>query len=196
MGGFKVFRWIDFLTFGLAAMLASSLAVWATAAPNPLVGRLITVAMALGFVGIYGVLLARRIAFAKRIAYQTIHGLVVMRSPQTPAQQALELETERVEAVWEMAIRAEKADRRLIRRAFAGVVVEWKTAPFAMSLRPGFRWMGLTSGTGRLVQVGRIDPLEKSALGHELGHVILMAWKDDGSEEALKVMSDKYGVPY
>jgi len=75
-------------------------------------------------------------------------------------------------------------------------VVRWAKAPFTMHIRPAFKWMGLTSGSGESMMVGLVEPLERSALGHEIGHVILMHWRGDGTEETLEMMSKKYGVPY
>jgi len=212
---FRVLRWIDFLTFGLPVILAAALTVGVAVTPgNPLVGKLVTGAMALGFAFVYAALVGRRLAFARAIAYVTSHGLVVMQSEWTPIRVFVEKETERVVQLWEKAVELEREaafkqlktavqraihtgrELPVVRPAVRGVVVRWATAPFSMHVRPGFKWMGLTSGSGESMMVARVDPLDRSALGHEIGHVIMMKWRDDGSEETLKRFHDKYGTPY
>lgn len=214
---FRVVRWIDFLTFGLAAILSAGTTVWAAATPgNPLVGLIVAAGSSVGFVLVYALILARRFAFSREIAYVTNDGLVVMKSQWTPIRVLVEKETGRVLRAWETAVSAERdgrADQQapqhaphdsklgpdglpVVRRALRGVVVRWANAPFEMHVRPGFKWMGLTAPSGRSMMVGRVDPLERSAFGHEVGHVILMVWRGDGSEATLKRFHDEYATPY
>jgi len=195
--GFRVIRLIDFLTFGLAAIVSAGLAAWAAVTPgNAVIGVVIAALAALGFSFVYAALLGRRLAFARDIAYVTRHGLIVMKSEWTPIRVFVEKETERVVVLWEKAALTESANPKIIRGALQNVVVRWASAPFTLHIRPGFKWMGMTSGSGESMMVGHVEPLERSALGHEIGHVILMDWKMDGTEETLKSYQEKHGTPY
>lgn len=197
---FRVFRLLDFLTFVVPALGALGLTGWAAITPgNPVAGLVITALAAFGFVFVYVLILVRRRMFAGGILYTSSHGILVMRPAPvaTPARVLFEKEVERVVKLWEGAVLAEQGNAAVVRRALRGVSLTWKPAPFAVDgLRPGFKWMGLASGSGRVIWVGYKDPIETTALGHEIGHVILLVWKGDGSEETLRAMHDKHGVPY
>ena len=213
---FYVFRWIDFLTFGMATILSTVLSCWASLTPgNPIVGLVISWAASVGFSFVYAMILGRRLAFERDIAYVTIHGLVVMRSEWIAQRLRVERETERVFKLWETAIDNHLDDQdnaragrppgtlaskgrglQIVRPTITGVVLRWAKAPFTLHIRPAFKWMGLTSGSGRSMMVGHVEPLDRSAFGHEIGHAILIHWLGDGTEETLKRFHDKYATPY
>lgn len=197
---FHVFRWLDFLTFGLPAILASGLAAGAVVTPgNPLIGKLIAGATALGFMFVYAMIAARRLAFLNRIVYVSAHGIFVMRPEHGVEMETrilFEKEVERVTKLWEGAVLKENGNPAVVRRSLQGVSLTWRTAPFDLHTKPGFKWMGMTSASAKAMQVGYKDPVESTALGHEIGHVVLLAWKGDGSDETLKRMHEQHGVPY
>jgi hypothetical protein len=190
---FRVVRLIDFLTFGLATALSAALSVWAAVTPgNNAVGIGITAITALGFSFVYAMILVRRLAFANRIAYVTRHGLVVMRSEFPVIRMHLEKLTEEIVVKWENAI----IEHGIVRNAMRGCIVEWRKAPWTMHFKPGYKFMGLAVASGNAIVVGFREPLEASAFAHEIGHICMMHWKGDGSEDGLKEFAKKHDLPY
>lgn len=76
------------------------------------------------------------------------------------------------------------------------LAIVFKTYPFALHDRAG-RFAGLSVPTSATVFVGlERDDVRASALGHELGHMILAKCGLDPSEASLKKYADEHGVPY
>lgn len=179
----RVFRWIDFLTFGAAAVLATATAVWAQMTPQRTSAYFVTWAAAAGFWFVYLMLLLNRLRLRRSVWYVTRHGLLVMRSNLRPLPLKGEVEdlTEETLQAWRKAADAITAvlpelrgtfDRKL-RGAVDGLFCHWRPFPFEHRARPGFHFTGLSSGD--TILVGYRAPLATTAFQHELGHVLMKA---------------------
>lgn len=80
--------------------------------------------------------------------------------------------------------------RRVVRLSF-------RSYPFESGMWPG-QFAGLTTPLdgNYIVEVGFREPLARTALGHELGHVFLGLCHDDPSEAHLADFTARYGLPY
>lgn len=212
----RVFRWIDALTFGLAAVLAVVLSLWATLTPQaPGTGAgpmIILWAVAAGFIGCYGMILLNRWKMVRAVTFVTKHGLVCFCNGYPVDALELEVLTDFVLEKWDSVVLAgsvppppakaglvkppiKPAD---VREHLKGLFVLWKTYPFVLNEkaeRP-FHYTGLASNVSHMIMVGYRDPLVNTAFGHELGHVILRFLRNDTSEEGLLKLNKDYGVPY
>lgn len=189
----RVFRWIDALTFGLAAILATSAAVWAQTTEQPTSAYVVTWVTAAGFWFVYGMLLLGRLRLRQNVSYVSRHGLIIMWPDQrpTPLRQEVEDLTEQVLAAWVDALDGKRSPR--VRRAVEGLFVIWKPFPFSHRARPGFKFTGLASGN--TILVGYREPLATTAFAHELGHIIYMAVQGPHTEEEFAAFTSVRGLP-
>lgn len=188
----SVFRLLDAATFGLAALLAVLAFVWAYLTPgNSTIALVITSVTALGFVGLYALVLFWRWDFIRRITYVTKHGMLVMCNGFKVTQEAVETEVDRVLKLW---IKATSYGR--FREELDGLILYWKPFPFVHYSNPRFKFTGLASNTSRAIAVGYRPLLKDTALGHELGHVFLRAYRGDETEKGLKTFTGNHGLPY
>ena len=199
-----IFTWYDALTFGLFAIIAT--VIVAVALFNGLntdvawwrkVGTVLIVGM---FWGGYALVLWWRKRLRDRILYVTKHGLMILGDGGTvPYRTQVESFTASVLHDWNNALQlypkpiATTAHDALA----AGVMVFIKPLPFELHTEPG-RFAGFAKPWRNAIAIGldQASKLERSALGHELGHIILHHAIGDGSEDKLKEFAAHYGVPY
>lgn len=183
----SVFKWSDALSFGLAAVVATALSIWAQAVAKAApVGFVIMWITAAGFWFIYAMLLRMRWQFKRSIEYVTKHGVLVAHDNalrEGPARAAVEAEIDRVCKLWSSVAPLDVIDASL-----KGALLVWKPFPFdAKQFRPGL-FAGLAWPARKTLWVGYRDHLDETALGHELGHLFMFAWKGDDSDAALAEM--------
>ena len=196
----RVFRWIDALTFGLAAFLVLMVAIGVSVTHQvrsmTTADWIATWGVAGVFVGAYVLILAMRWRWVQQIEYE-VDGLQVI-SHGLVERGAVECEVARTIMCWVPALMAEakltgEQARAVTRRAFAGVMLVWMPFPFAYQGRKLYAGLAMP---GNAVLVGAKLPLVESALGHELGHLILAAWGVSATDEMLLGLSRKHGVPF
>ena len=191
-----VFRLYDALTFGLAAVIATVLV--AIAQFNGLNEGVATWrwvgmwAIVAAFWGGYGLVLKWRYDLRRRIVFTTAHGLMfVGDGGSVPPKDEVVQETERILYAWRRVPDVD-ADDVLAR----GLLVFVKPMPFELHGKPG-RFAGIMRPGADAIAVGMDGrPLSETALGHELGHVILRRSGKPADEASLENMARDHGVPY
>lgn len=202
----KLFTLIDTLTFGGLALAALVLALIASFNGLndhvPLRGWVILWVTVTLFWAIYARYLQLRHRALKKIKYITKHGLIMMDDGgKMPSREEVEAETERTLAAWQAPWedRAKKYPKvetpaEVLAR---GVNVWVREAPFQLHGK-GPKFMGFARPFTLQIAVGMDGrPMERTALAHELGHLLTFRiLGEGGSERALKAAHDKWGVPY
>lgn len=195
-----VFNVMDALTFGGAALIATVLAGIATYRRDlnkhkawwQWVGLWTVVAL---FWAGYAVSVQWRYDLTTRVLCATEHGLVLVAEDpdaKAPSCDELKAETERVLKAWDKVWLPGQSAAAL----HSGVMVFVKKMPFGLHGKPP-EFAGFAKPYFRAIAVGFDGrPLERTALGHELGHIIMHEVNQDGSEKALKDIADRFGVPY
>lgn len=84
-----------------------------------------------------------------------------------------------------------------VRKAISpyGPLLSWQPFPFLLN---GIKESGATTflGYGAQMRVGWRDDVATTALGHEMGHVILYACQQNPSEDNLSSWAKREGLPY
>lgn len=193
----STFQWWDFFTYGLAAIVATALAGLAVYKrrlnPNKKWWQWAGLGLVVAFFWFgYIMVLTWRADLVDRVECVTKHGLIMVHDGGTmPACAAVGAETDRVIAAWNNVPGISAADA-----LDDGVMVFVKPLPFSLHTQPG-KFAGFTKPHATAIAVGFDGrELSKTALGHELGHVILRRAGKDASETALKNAHDLYGIPY
>ncbi len=191
-----VFSWWDAMTFGLAAVLVLIGAIVIAASGAALEPTLGAFATALAFAGIYARLIHLRWLVWKRVRFTTVHGLHVIfdtvvddYSTADSVQLAIEAVTE--DAISRWAVAGCLNSRAMVR----GCLLVLKPQPFELHRFTG-RFASVTLRGIKGMLVGYRRRMEASALGHELGHVILRAWGKPYEEADLRKWATEKGVPY
>jgi hypothetical protein len=191
-----VFQWGDFLTFGLLAIGATVLGVLAVANhhrnPDKKWWQWAGLALVVGIFWFgYATALLWRANLADRVECVTKHGIIVVKDGGvTPSCEDVEVETDRVLQAWDRA----GVDGRGV--LSEGVMLFVKPMPFELHGKPG-KFAGFAKPYAQAIAVGfdgRMLP--NTALGHELGHVILGGVGRRPDEQSLKDYHDRYGVVY
>lgn len=144
----------------------------------------------------YGRIVLGRWRLARDVFATTRNGLYLLRAPFTLDTVAVADEVDRTMAAWAKVV---PNAAELVR----GVYVLFETYPFRDAILPYPGGLaGLTETNWRgvkgayCVRVGWKPDMRLTALGHELGHVVLMRSGRDPSEDALAEAAKTYGVPY
>mgnify|MGYP001812862228 CR=1 FL=1 len=197
---FRVFRWTDALTFGLAAVLATVGLITAALTPQPYpiswdrwLGFGVVVAL---FWAGYIKIIYWRSTFRKRITYTTRHGVYVIANEYPVGRTEFEATVQGLMFDYTVAFHAdgEEHDQAII-DAVSDTLVIWMPYPFEKHRKPQ-KLAGLFKPHRKAMLVGYTRPLTDSALGHEFGHLILEYVKGDGSEDTLRKFTKKHGLPY
>lgn len=122
------------------------------------------------------------------------HGVRVIQDLHVITPEAFEAEIDRVTVLWESAL-PDAGD------VLDDLYVWLAPRPFRDPHSPGLCPTGCEGAYSprlrlAIVGVGLDDPLEGTALGHELGHVILWRLRGDASEEGLRAFTLTHGLPY
>lgn len=184
------------LTFGLAALLATaaSVAVIATHQEGQVIG--ISVAAALIVWGIYARLVYARWAIWRRVKFTTDHGLRVVIDLTIADYSTAESLRLGIEAATEDAlIRWENAGCAKARGYLRDCFLVLKPYPFELHDWTG-KYRGVTLRNLKAMLVGYRTQMPTSALGHEIGHVVLREWGKPWDEAALRKWATEKGVPY
>ncbi|UCC74972.1 MAG: hypothetical protein JSV86_10600 [Gemmatimonadota bacterium] len=191
-----VFQWWDFFTYGLFAIFATVLGVLAVRSRRRNSDKKwwqwagLAVVVAFFWFG-YIMVLSWRADLADRVACVTKHGLVMVEDGGVvPVCEDVEAETERVLAAWDRA----GVDGRSALNV--GVMVFIKPMPFGLHTKPG-KYAGFAKPYARAIAVGFDGrELSRTALAHELGHVILAGTGHRADERSLEDYHDRFAVPY
>ena len=194
----SVFRWLDALTFGGPAVLATVMMFLALTngendhVPGWAWGLLAVVVAVLW--GGYALVLYWRHDFNRRIRYVTKQGIVVVADGgRVPPRTTLEDEVDRVLAAW-LVVPGATPD--LLLEAVGGAAVWVKEFPFQLHGK-GPKFAGFAKPFSKQVAVGMDGrDLPGTALGHELGHILAQEIVEDGSEDRLKELARVHNVPY
>lgn len=192
----SVFQWGDFLTFGLLAIAGTVLGALAVANyrlnPTKTWWQWAGLALVVGLFWFgYGTAVKWRAQLVERVACVTQHGLILVEDGGVmPSCKEVEAATWSLILAWNRAgIDAEgvMAD---------GVMVFVKPLPFQLHTKPE-RFAGFAKPHANAIAIGSDGrPVVDTALGHELGHLILSRSGRRADEQSLKDYHDHYGVPY
>jgi hypothetical protein len=181
----KVFRWIDALTFGLAALLANAIFVYFlfNAENQTGQGTALLIVTGLLFWLPYVMLLISRAKWIKNISYITKHGLPVVTNGFPVKKEDVERITDETIAAWDKAIPWNQSAT-----AIQTLFIEFKPFPITEEGNTTRKFAGLLKNSWALV--GYKDNLDQTALAHELGHEIHHAWTgyydNDGCHQYMK----------
>jgi hypothetical protein len=147
----------------------------------------------LGFWAGYILVLSWRADLVDRIECVTKHGLIMVEDGGVvPSCDSVETETDRVLAAWG-SVPGVSGPNVLD----DGVMIFVKPLPFVLHSEGGNKFAGFAKPYSRSIAVGFDGrELSRTALGHELGHIILSGSGKRGDEQTLKDHHDRYGVPY
>lgn len=197
-----IFRWYDFFTFGAMAIFATVCGLIATF--NGLNDDVVwwrktgLWLVVLIFWGGYFLVLKWRWDLNRRIFYVSKHGLMMIGDGgDIPFKANVDAYVENIFLPrWDAAFAGTPTmsitPREVLKQ---GVMVYWKEYPFELHKTPG-KFAGFAKPWKNAIAVGSKYPVESTALGHELGHIVLHASVGDGSEDTLRAFSDKFEVPY
>ena len=178
----SIFRLFDFLTFGLVALAAVAIAVYISTTKQSSTALLITWLCAFSFVGLYIVYVATRAKYLAGFPYMTSHGVLIDPGDMNWGVQAFEEEIERIVLMYEdPKLKLEKHASNLLspRGAFAFddyVFVRMTRGPLPHPHKYGAKVAGFVPVGGNVAYVvysNASQELKRTALGHELGHIIL-----------------------
>lgn len=186
-------NWKDLLSFGVAGLLATIAAVLALVYGGMEKGLIACAAAAVVWVIYLRGRIWPRWRLWKKAVGVTRHGLRVV--PEDVPVGKLEL-VGGVERATELALMDwEDAAGARVREMVRGTVLIVQAAPFEMHGWGG-KYRGVTLRGSKTVVVAWRSPMDRSALGHELGHVILREMGERWDEEALRKWATERGVPY
>lgn len=177
----------DLLTYGLAAWTTSLVIAGAALAGVELAWS--SAAIAAGMWALWFGKVGLRAHLRRRISFVTRHGVAVVTHGLSVYPPPLEAYLDWFIQLWEHETQWPVA------QALDGVLIVWKPAPWELHRTLG--WVARQGWpTDRTVVVGYHNDLIRSALGHELGHVVMRAWCKQGSETALRSYALDHGLPY
>ena len=161
---FKLFRWIDFVTFGIIEGFVTSVYVYALlnglyAQTSGFWGLTIVTAC---FWAIYGYTLILRKQYLSKITFITKHQIAVIANGFDVKQADVEAETDELIIKWNTACKFDKAADALV-----GLWVKFDTFPITDMANMG-TLAGYTVGSSSVI--GWKADLKDTAFQHELGH--------------------------
>ena len=191
----QVFTLWDALTFGLMAVIVTVLALVVTF--NGLnrdkpwwrwVGLYLVVLL---FWGGYANVVKWRYDLKQRVVCVTPHATIFVKDGGVvPDCTDVTKEIDRTLDAWRKVPDLTIPDK-------LDLMVFIKPFPFEMHKHPGNKFAGFAKPWDAMIGVwfdGR--PVEKTALAHELGHIILFKAGQKQDETTFKSYADQYGVPY
>jgi hypothetical protein len=177
----NIFRFIDAISFGMLAAIATSLAIYVhlTSKTDPIPAQAYALlwVVAGSFWLIYGLLIYTRYKSIKQIRYVTRHGLLVCPGQFEVLQTDIENETALTITSWTTATGWEGCRDAIESKP---IYVFFKTFPVKTHWRSGL-FAGYT--IGQTIVVGFKPEIAKTAFAHELGHLIHKKWKGYWSEK-------------
>lgn len=198
----SVFRLFDFLTFGGVALLATAIAVYISTTKQTFEAYAITWLTTACFWGVYFAYVIARAKYLARFSYMTSHGILIDPGDMTWGVQAFEEEIERIVMKYEdPKLQLEKHAGNLLAPmgAFAFddyVFIRMTGGPLPNQHSYGAKVAGFVRVGGNIAHVVYNDvnqELRTTALGHELGHIILgrcWNWKSWSPGQHHKFMAD------
>lgn len=216
----SVFRLYDFVTLGGVALGATAIAIIISASKQVAMAYVLAWTVAVMLWAFYGIALVSRARFLNRYSIMTSHGILIDPDDMTWDRQAFEVEIDRVFDLYNDCERARSLRRWETRRADS-IDAEQLLAPkpsfgfdnyVFVNMRPDLfqslehrhhyekKLAGFVTVGGNVAWVGynkTNQPLRTTALGHELGHLILgrhQGWDKWSPESHHEFMQDN-GLP-
>lgn len=188
MNKFKLFRLIDLLTLGGVASAVSGFALYAyfMGIQGEPLALLITVALTM-WLG-YGTFLYARKKFLDRITFITKHGIGVMTEDFPVDKEEFEKIVNKTISDWTIATEWNGCEK-----ALEGTLVKFKPYPVKLHSKDG-ALAGYLAG-GDVAVIGYLEPLNTTALAHELGHKIHWKWTDVLNNENCHEFMKQHSLP-
>ena len=129
-----------------------------------------------------------------KIDYTTQDGVKLISGGFKVDKLEFQQEVRYVAGIWQQALDKEKISCKAL-PSLKGITVQYKEYPFISSATKN-KVYGETYPGKKLLLVGWHKDIKYSALGHEIGHYILYACKQDYMEDNLLKWAKKYKLPY
>jgi hypothetical protein len=200
-----VFRWYDFLTFGVPAVVATGAAVGLllSSPETDRVGeaRVLVCVVATVFWFVYAMLVWSRSRFLARFTIMTKHGIMVECGGYQSTLRGIENEIDRAFAMYEAqgiaaGLLLGPKSRTITDNGY--VWVTFKPGPFHVSIPGKATIMGFVRAGGNHAVVAYKHPDDtpsRTALAHELGHIVLGRHWNDWSEARHHSFQQAHGLP-
>lgn len=184
---FKVFRWIDFLSFGLLALAVTAVAIYAIIAGTNLTANAIAllIVMSLAFYIPYVVILVARHKRLSKINFITKHGIAVFTGGFDVSKEEVENITAEAIILWKNATKWKDAQT-----AVDGLFIYFKEYPVERNLSKFAGYL-----IGKHAVIGWKEDLDKTALFHELGHAIHREWTGKSDNDAAHKFMKAHNLP-
>lgn len=193
----KIIRLSDILSFGLAALVATGLALAASLTPQD--GPV----PAWRWAGMWLVaaLFWLPLIIIPLTRWRYLRGARILAGARVLNRSGRPLDDERLASIirdarvaWGLAFRS-MDDRAVMAHRLANALIVVKENGFRVHGKPG-RFAGYFMPTKAVILVGWAPDMRESALAHELGHFFLHATGRDASEESLREWATKFDLPY
>lgn len=156
-----LFRTADVLRFAIPLLTLTGTTTYLLSRPCPVYAKVTSFALTAILFVFLGLLIAARWLFRERVAFVSRHGIVVVPDGFPTLQVQFEAEIDRTLSIWAMRVPALASEKSL-----KGLVVVFRkpTGRCRSSV-----WLELLSPGA--VEVDYLEPIDRSSLGHALGHV-------------------------
>jgi hypothetical protein len=174
----KIFRLLDLL-FLFPALVTLGLAYHVHVAGDSVQGTVLMFVVGAVFLAIYLTVLITRFIYASKVDYVTKHNIAVVQNGYAAMEGEFTEQTEASINSWAQKVPTYKKDAGEVLKE-SDLIVVFKPFPFKIgSLAKLF--YGVTMGS--FIGVGYRDPLSRTALQHELNHVIYHDWKGNWNQK-------------
>jgi len=165
---FKVFRWIDFLSFGLSAIIADLILGYFLFNANvDLSATMLMIVVGICFwIPYVGILLGRN-KWVRKIDFTTKHGIPVISNGFPVKREDVERITDETIAAWDEACNWNRSAK-----AVSDLRIVFEDFPIYEKNGSKRKLAGYLANKSAVVGFKLNEPLDKTALAHELGHEI------------------------
>lgn len=190
VGRVQVFRWIDFITFGIVGIVTNLILGYFLFQS----GFDLQTKMLLGCVGLafwlpYVGTLLTRASWKKNVTYITKHGIPVITNGFPIARLDVEQETDRAIADWNYVL-----ERNDSEESIQDVIVTFKKHPVAETGTTKRKLNGFLKAKNAIIGYKPDKSLHNTALHHELGHEIHRDWVGYYSNSESHKFMRKHGL--
>lgn len=183
---FKLFRIIDMLMPGSLGPITTVIAVLvAMSAGVALSAKLLMFAVAACMWFIYGAMIYNRYQYLKKIDYITSDGVGIISNGIKLERAQLESITKNMISKWETVIKWGESTT-----AIYGTIIIFTNPPLELN---GVKYNGYTINNVCHVAMILPDP-DKTAMEHEMGHVIYNAWTNTYDNDACHAYMKAHGL--
>ena len=187
------FQLLDFLTFGVISLIGTALAAYVQSTPQTFQAYALTWVVAGMFWAIYAILIRLRAKFIAKYPIMLKSGTMVNPGEYKISTESLDNEVDRIVALYFTLV--PKAGVLL---SDSRVWITFRPGPFDHPQGYSVKVAGFVTAGGEGCEVGYTStdqPVEQTAFGHELGHIILGRYWNDWDQERHHNYMKEHGLP-